>query len=89
MAAFAAMVTKRTNASTNEGGAGTRARSSIQLRAGSSGAREISPAVIDTAVLQLCAPFAEFERFIIRQGVRVGLNVINEKPSRGGKFTSK
>jgi DNA invertase Pin-like site-specific DNA recombinase len=40
-------------------------------------------------LFQLTGAFAEFERSMIRQRVRVGLNVIKEKIARDGKFTSK
>jgi DNA invertase Pin-like site-specific DNA recombinase len=40
-------------------------------------------------LFQLTGAFAEFERSMIRQRVRAGLNVIKEKIARDGKFTSK
>jgi DNA invertase Pin-like site-specific DNA recombinase len=40
-------------------------------------------------LFQLTGAFAEFERSMIRQRVRVELNVIKEKIARDGKFTSK
>jgi len=40
-------------------------------------------------LFQLTGAFAEFERSMIRQRVRLGLNVIKEKIARDGKFTSK
>ena len=40
-------------------------------------------------LFQLTGAFAEFERSMIRQRVRAGLNVIKEKLARDGKFTSK
>jgi DNA invertase Pin-like site-specific DNA recombinase len=40
-------------------------------------------------LFQLTGAFAEFERSMIRQRVRAGLNVIKEKLARGGKFISK
>ena len=40
-------------------------------------------------LFQLTGAFAEFERSMIRQRIRAGLNVIKEKLARDGKFTSK
>ena len=40
-------------------------------------------------LFQLTGAFAEFERSMIRQRVRAGLNVIKEKLARDGKFVSK
>ncbi len=40
-------------------------------------------------LFQLTGAFAEFERSMIRQRVRAGLNVIKEKLAREGKFISK
>jgi DNA invertase Pin-like site-specific DNA recombinase len=40
-------------------------------------------------LFQMTGAFAEFERSMIRQRVRAGLNVIKEKIARDGKFTSK
>ena len=40
-------------------------------------------------LFQLTGAFAEFERSLIRQRVRAGLNVIKEKLARDGKFVSK
>jgi DNA invertase Pin-like site-specific DNA recombinase len=40
-------------------------------------------------LFQITWAFGEFERSMIRQRVRVGLNVIKEKIARDGKFTSK
>jgi DNA invertase Pin-like site-specific DNA recombinase len=40
-------------------------------------------------LFQLTGAFAEFERSMIRQRVRAGLNVIKEKLVRDGKFISK
>jgi DNA invertase Pin-like site-specific DNA recombinase len=38
---------------------------------------------------QITGAFAEFERSMIRQRIRAGLNVIKDKFARDGKFTSK
>ncbi len=40
-------------------------------------------------LFQLTGAFAEFERSMIRQRVRAGLNVIKDKLARDGKFESK
>lgn len=40
-------------------------------------------------LFQMTGAFAEFERSMIRQRVRAGLNAIKEKIARDGKFTSK
>jgi DNA invertase Pin-like site-specific DNA recombinase len=40
-------------------------------------------------LFQITGAFGEFERSMIRQRVRLGLNVIKEKLARDGKFTSK
>ena len=40
-------------------------------------------------LFQMTGAFAEFERSMIRQRVNAGLNVINDKLSRDGKFESK
>ena len=40
-------------------------------------------------LFQLTGAFAEFERSMIRQRVRAGLNLIKQKLARDGKFVSK
>jgi DNA invertase Pin-like site-specific DNA recombinase len=40
-------------------------------------------------LFQITGAFAEFERSMIRQRVRAGLNVIKQKIARDGKFVSK
>ena len=40
-------------------------------------------------LFQLTGAFAEFERSMIRQRVRAGLNVIKEKLARDGKYTAR
>jgi DNA invertase Pin-like site-specific DNA recombinase len=40
-------------------------------------------------LFQITGAFAEFERSMIRQRIRVGLSVIKDKLARDGKFTSK